>query len=428
MRNGLTLAAVSAAACFALACTDEDKSSPAVDDTDDSPIEDTSSATGDTTWYADVQPMLATHCTRCHHEGGLGPGDFTDPDIVMPLADAMLAAIDDGRMPPAASDPSCQPYEGSDILTLPSSARDTLAAWITGDKPMGSPEDATPTKVVSGELVEPDFLMPMPEPYAPTYGDDRNPGNEYRCFALDPGEAAGRYITSMAPTVDQESLVHHVVLFSVPKDELDERYTGPQGWDCIDGEGGSATDGMIAAWAPGMLPIEFPENTGLPVPEDSYLVLQMHYFANGGAEPGTADQSGYAFNLADSVSSVVYLAPLGNYSFRIPAGNAYHTVTDTFRNTYTDFTVLGMFPHMHKLGTRFNAKILHEDGAETCLVDGVYDFDNQMTYMFSDPPAFKTGDTVEYSCTWDNSEGTNQVTYGERTDEEMCFFFTFVKL
>ena len=88
---------------------------------------------------------------------------------------------------------------------------------------------------------------------------------------------------------------------------------------------------------------------------------------------------------------------------------------------------------MHRLGTAYSAKIIHEDDTETCLLGGTYDFDNQVTYQFSDTAMFRPGDRIEFSCTWDNSTGNpNQVGepkdtfYGERTDEEMCFFFTLV--
>jgi hypothetical protein len=422
-------ALIFALAAFTIGCDADDPDKTAADGAgsgaDGADGGDTSTPLDAPTWHGDVQPMLATHCTRCHHEGGLGPGDFTDPATATALADAMLAAIDDGRMPPAASEPSCRDYVGSDVLTLPSEARDLLAEWIAADKPEGTATDATPTLEVSDQLKDPDLVLTMPEPYAPTYSDERNPGNEYRCFALDPAEAGGKFITAMAPTIDAASIVHHAVLFTVPKDELGSEFLDPQGFDCIDGEGGSATDGMLAAWAPGMLPIEFPEGAGMQVPDDAYLVLQMHYFANGGTE-GAADQSGYAFKLADTVDTRVMMAPVGDYSFRIPPGEANHSDGGTFRNTYFDLDVLGIFPHMHKLGTRFDAVIAHEDGSETCLVAGDYDFDNQMTYMFKEPAVFAEGDEVRFTCTWDNSAGTDTVRYGERTDEEMCFFFTLV--
>ena len=39
--------------------------------------------------------------------------------------------------------------------------------------------DASPTPVSE----EPDLVVKITEPYTPTFQDERNPGNEYRCFA-----------------------------------------------------------------------------------------------------------------------------------------------------------------------------------------------------------------------------------------------------
>ena len=57
-------------------------------------------------------------------------------------------------------------------------------------------------------------------------------------------------------------------------------------------------------------------------------------------------------------------------------------------------------------------------------------------YMFKEPVRVENGSTIHIECTWDNSASNpNQysdppqtVYYGERTDEEMCFSFTYVGL
>jgi len=416
---------------LSVACTDTEEK-----DLDDGTGEETTDDTTDSgtpstdapTWHADVQPIMATHCTRCHYDGGLGPSDFTDLDTVKALAPAMRGSMDAGQMPPAAADPGCRDYEGSEHLTLPDSAAATFSAWVDADMPEGEPGEAVETVQIKDTLDDPDAVLMMEAPYTPTYEDPSNPGNEYRCFAVEAGELAGQSITAMAPVVGNNQLVHHIVLFTMPSESLTEDMRDPAGWDCIDGMGSDSLDGMLTAWAPGMLPIEFPEGTGLAIEPDHHIVVQMHYFYNGPETDGASDQSGYAFHVADGPVSPVFMAPVGDFSFAIPPGATDYTSTDTFENSFLDLQVLGMFPHMHQLGTWFNAVIKHDDGTETCLVDGAYSFDNQMTYQFKEPAEFKQGDSVEFTCTWDNSEGTNTVTYGERTDEEMCFFFTFVTL
>ncbi len=412
------------------ACTPEDGTKDDTPAPGDSGAASTTEAYDGPTWHQDVQPMLNSHCTRCHYEGGLGPGDFTDLETVRALGPAMVGAMEAGEMPPAAADPTCREYKGSEHLNLPADDAATFAAWLDADTPEGDPTTAPEVVPLKDELENPDAVVMMESAYTPSFADPSNPGNEYRCFAIDPGELTGRYITSMAPIVGNNQMVHHIVLFTMPEEDLTESQRTPEGWNCIDDMGSETLDGMLTAWAPGMLPVEFPEGKGIQVEEGRVLVAQMHYFYNGPDTEGASDQSGYAFHLApeDEPVAPVFMVPAGSFSFTIPAGSADYTFTDGFLNTYVDLTVLSMFPHMHQLGTRFNARILHEDGSETCLVDGQYSFDNQMTYQFTDPASFKKGDSVEFSCTWDNSAGDSAVRYGERTDEEMCFFFTFVTL
>ena len=383
------------------------------------------------TYYEHIKPILEQNCVRCHQDGGLGVGDFTDPELVVNFADVMLSAIDEGRMPPPASDPGCQDYSGSPQLSLDPADRDIIADWAGGGTPLGDEADAVSAEPVETELADADLTIFMPKSYTPQYEDADNPGNEYRCFVLDPALDETVYITSMAPIVDQPSIVHHEVLFTMPRSEVSEEQWSPEGYDCIDGFG-DALDGMIAAWAPGMLPIHFPEGAGMALSQDRVLILQMHYYS-GPDTLGLSDQSGYAFKTTSSVERQVLMAPLGIFNFSIPANEESYTDGGTFYNSYIDLTVYGMFPHMHVLGTRFSAWIEHDDGSETCLVDGDYDFNNQMTYMYNEPVAFDAGDEVHYECTWNNSTSNPELDtepqttgYGERTNEEMCFFFTLV--
>ena len=91
---------------------------------------------------------------------------------------------------------------------------------------------------------------------------------------------------------------------------------------------------------------------------------------------------------------------------------------------------------MHVLGTGYRMWV-QDWGGDTCLVESdSYGFDNQLTYFFDTPVSVKSGDTIGFECTWDNSaDNPNQmfeepqpIGYGERTNEEMCFAFTLIGL
>ena len=398
---------------FALACAGDD------------PVGDTGSAapvTTDLTYYTDVKPVVDVHCTRCHNPDGLGPTDFSDPETVVGMSELITVWTSEGLMPPAVSDPECRDYVGSEHMVLDADEQAILQEWHDGGAPLGSIDEVVEVEIIAPVLQDADLELVLDTPYEATFWDDTNPGNEYRCFVLDPELDEDVYLTAMHPIVDQGDIVHHVVLTTADRAELTEDHTSPGGWDCMDGDGLSSTDQMIAAWAPGMMPIEFEDGYGMLLPSDQVLVVQMHYYGDPGGPP---DQSGYAFRTTTQVQDRIYMVPLGIYDFVIPAGDAEHTDSDTFENSFpVDLDIWGVFPHMHQLGSAFSMSL-----GDECLVEGDYDFDNQLTYMFTEPASFPSGDEVSFECTWDNSgEDAIETRVGERTDEEMCFFFTLASV
>ena len=375
------------------------------------------------TWHGDIEHLMQSRCVRCHSPDGQAPGDFTDVATVELLAEPILAAIENGTMPPPVSDPDCRPYVGADLMRLDDAEKAQVRAWVDNGLVRGTP-GAAAGEILPARLESPDAIIWMPEPFIPTFEDLDEPGNEYRCFLLDPSAHAGRYITAIGPEVGEPGLMHHIVLSTVHRDDVDERHLDPSGCDCMNGSPGIETDEMIAGFAPGTQPLVLPPGTGLQIPEDSYLMLDMHYFANPGAV-GLSDQTGVAVKLADTVETPLEMLTLGTFNFEIPAGDEAARAGQSFRSR-SDFDLYTMLPHMHDLGDSYGLSVSHEDGSESCVVQGDYSFDNQIAFLFEEPLAVKAGDMLDFHCQWDNSEGTSDVYYGERTDEEMCFFFGLV--
>ncbi|MCP4918829.1 MAG: hypothetical protein GY913_18140 [Proteobacteria bacterium] len=391
---------------------------------DVAPVSDTGSTevpTTDLTYYADVKPVVDTHCTRCHNVEGLGPADLTDPEVVVERSELITVWTGEGLMPPAVADPECRDFQGSDHMVLDADERAILLEWHEGGAPLGSIDDIVEVDIIEPTLQDADLELVLETPYEATFWDDSNPGNEYRCFVLDPGLDDDVYLTAMAPIIDAAEIVHHVVLTTADREELTEEHLAPQGWDCIDGDGLSMTDQMNAGWAPGMVPIEFADGYGMKLPSEQVLIVQMHYFGAPGVPP---DQSGYAFRTTTQTQKQIYIVPLGIGDFSIPAGEV-HSDGDSFENTLpVDLDVWGVFPHMHTLGVSYSMTLNDE-----CVVEGTYDLDNQLTYMFDEPLELAAGESVDFECTWDNTgPDARTTTYGERTDEEMCFFFTLASV
>ena len=406
-------------------------------------------APDEVTWHADIHPIMERHCTRCHTEGGQAVGDFADLEQVRAFSAVMLSRMDEGAMPPPVADPECRDYLGSEHLSLPDASREAFRAWVAAEMPEGDPADAPAiddAPAVETELADPDLVLTMPTPYAPTFSDPQNPGNEYRCFILDHGQEESFFVTDFHPVIGEPALVHHVVLLTVPESVVPDDYDPAVGLDCINGRSpiGSSTDGMIAGWAPGMTPVHLEETLadgttatrGIRIERNQRLVVQMHYYRNGPEVDGLTDQSGYAFKIAPVVDTPLRMAPLGLYDFRIPANDADYSYGESIEiPAGVTGRIHVLFPHMHVLGTRY--RVWRERaGEDTCIVAGDYTFDNQLSYVLREPLEFGPGDRLHLECTWDNStnnpnrihDDPRDVGFGERTDQEMCYAFTLLSI
>ena len=388
------------------------------------------------TYYTDVKPILETYCTRCHNEAGQGPGNFLDPETVLDMGEMIAGVTAAGLMPPPAADPDCSDYEGSERFTMPDEAITTLGSWVDAGKPLGDQDQAVEVVPWELDIEDADTIFEMSHAYTPTFSDPNNPGNEYRCFVLENTRTEPFYVTDFAPILGVPEIVHHIVVFLKDKDDNIAGYDEETGVDCIDNVAVGA-ERMLAAWAPGLLPVRLPEGRGIQIRPNQELVVQMHYFDNGSYD-GTPDLSGYAMKTAEDVDVPLLMIPAGANGFTIPAGDDSYTHSESFSlPDGVSGKIYTVFPHMHILGTGYELAVEHTDGSESCVVRGdAYDFDNQLSYQLRDPIAVQGGDTIRQTCTWNNSESNPDLIhfppintgYGERTDEEMCFTFILASL
>lgn len=381
------------------------------------------------TYYADVRPILDQSCARCHTDTGQALS-FDDPAAVQALADSIVTRTEAGDMPPPAPDPDCAPYVGSDELFLDDARKATLRAWAEAGAPLGDPA-TYPGEPPSHTTAPFDAELRGSGPYTPTFDST---GNDYRCFQLDVGNTEAAYVTGFEALVDNPRIVHHVVLWNVRQGvEIPAEDGVTPGFAC-DGFGEDGWD-FFGGWAPGGRPVTFAEGQGIRVRAASRMVLQMHYFDAFEGADAEADQSGYGLHLADEVSTEVSTYPLGVEDFEIPAGE-YHEeeMIIPWQDGWGDITIVGVFPHMHVLGSSFGFDVHHADGSESCLVDiPRWDFHNQQAVILDEPVHVTGGDVLDLNCHWDNTASNpaqvndppQDVTFGEGTSDEMCYGFTY---
>ncbi len=373
------------------------------------------------TYYKDVRPILDKNCVRCHTDNGISTS-FDDHAVALTFAETMKAYTESGYMPPPAPDPSCREYEDSETYFLNDEDKATIAAWADLGAPEGDPIDAPPAPI-RPTIAPYDLEMYATTPFVPTFDDE---GNDYRCFQLDLGNDEAIYVTGFEALVNNPKIVHHVVLFDSNGRSLGDDSGGDpkEGFDC----GGFGEDGwdFVTGWAPGGGPVTFPEGMGYKLAKETQLVLQMHYFDSFDGANLEQDQSGYALTYTDDADRRVYQFPLGTYDFTIPAGDSDYESVLVLPWEYGAYDILGAFPHMHTRGSSFRYDLVHADATDTCLVKMTdWDFHNQVTALFDEPAPLVDGDAISLTCTWNNSGNPDDVVWGEGTQDEMCFGFTY---
>lgn len=218
----------------------------------------------------------------------------------------------------------------------------------------------------------------------------------------------------------------------------------------------------IGGWTPGNAPTDFPDGTGMLVPADHFIIMQMHYNTLGGDGP---DQSSVALETStDPRIQALRTQPIvGPVEIPCPADVSgpqcdRDTVMETENNprsdsllaicsqtladyadntaeaarTSCDFGIsesgwaLATMGHMHELGASIHVEHNPDSPDAYTLLDiPDWDFDWQGEYWFKEPIWLEAGDTVRITCTWDNrvtrfNPEPRYVVWGEGTRDEMC--------
>lgn len=237
----------------------------------------------------------------------------------------------------------------------------------------------------------------------------------YVCVGVDVPVEGRRHITAMAPHIDNGKILHHVLLMQSSEPVSKTPY--------VCGGFGSQSWKLVAGWAPGADNFVLPPEAGFPYDAKTNWVLQLHYNNAKGLE-GEADNSGFDVCTTDQLrANDAGVMAFGSMNFKIPPRSK-TTVTCNFvlpPLVTSGVKLIRSWPHMHDLGAAM--KTTHTVvGKTNVVVDAPnFSFQDQVSYPANED--VKPGETVTTSCTWNNTRDT-QVTWGEGTDQEMCYNFT----
>ena len=322
-----------------------------------------------------------------------------------------------------------------------------------------------PTYTTDWVMGEPDAVLDYGESFpVPGTGDD-----VYRCFPVATDFATDVFVRAVDVQPGDRRVTHHVVLYMDPNGEsfaLDAAEEGP-GYTCFGDAGidnfgqleeidldvllerglGAVTSPVLGGWAPGNRPTFLPKGSGIRIPKGATIVVQVHYHPLENEPVDDLTRVGL-YITDDPDTDDVFLAPIANLDFEVPAGAVdYEVLAEISPAEYierlTGFSLdisgeaLAVLPHMHLLGQEISVDALLPDGTEQRLVEVMdWSFDWQDGYFFRRPVPIPEGTSFRLRCVYDNSadnplnpnDPPQPVGWGDRTVDEMALAFVAIKL
>jgi hypothetical protein len=234
--------------------------------------------------------------------------------------------------------------------------------------------------------------------------------DQYTCFGAEVEVDAKRHITALAPRLDQDKYLHHMLLYVVP------HAVDSTPHDC---ETDRNDWRLVTGWAPGGGPLQLPEAAGFPeLAGTTHFALEIHY-SNPGLDDGIVDSTEYQLcatpNLRKYDAAVMRT---GSEKFVLPPhADTTYTCQYTMPDAMEPITIISATPHMHELGR----ELFVVSPGGLVLGQPNYDYNNQ--YAIPTHMGVYPGEDLFTVCRW-NNDTDRTIRFGETTGtSEMCYSY-----
>jgi len=375
------------------------------------------------TFAQDVAPILHARCAGCHRPGGPAPIDLLTYEDAVAAADAMVVAVESGRMPPWLPAPGDVEFAGDRSLT--SAERATLIEWARSDRPAGDLSMVDAPRFPGGwQLGEPDRLARTVAPYpVPTGG-----GDLFRNLVIPAPVAERVWVRGLELRFNDASVVHHAMITfdrTSSSRRMDARDPAPGFDGMFASTEALGPSGFLLGWTPGREPALSPMGLAFPLDPGTDIVLQLHLRPTG--EPVELEAE-IGIHTTDAPPERTPLTiRLGLQDIDIPPGDAAWLGTDAY-TLPVSVQVLGIYPHAHYLGREITLTAAMPDSGRLELLDiPSWNFNWQDAYRLAEPVRLAAGTRLEGRFVYDNtadnplnpSRPPRRVLYGPRSADEM---------
>lgn len=378
------------------------------------------------TWENGIAKILYANCTSCHRTGGIAPFSLDNYQNASMFSGSIAYAVTNSIMPPWNADPNYKRYAHERVLS--DSDIDKIQQWVANGAPSGDLRFAPPAPAYSNgtQLGTVDLSLKMNN-YTVAGNND-----EYRNFVIPSGLLQSKFATAMEVLPGNPSIVHHVLVF---QDSSNNAISSSGS-----GGTGSLASKLIYEYVPGSQPYYTPVGTGIRLPANTRIILQIHYAPGS---QGQLDSTRINFKLAGtglrdiSVNALLnHWTNMTNGPLNIPANQ-----TRTFHEALSfpgNWTFLTASPHMHLIGKTFlTYAVKNTSPFDTIRFVNIndWDFHWQDNYVFQNALKIPNGYTLRATAFFDNTTNNphnpnnppQDVTAGEATtDEMMMVFFSYL--
>ncbi|MGO9468195.1 MAG: redoxin domain-containing protein [Isosphaeraceae bacterium] len=359
---------------------------------------------GEVTYAGKVAAIVQNKCQGCHRPGQSAPFALLSYDQLRKHASTIREVIDERRMPPWHADPRYGHFAND--RSLSAEERAALLAWLDRGTPLGDPKDLPPARQFAEgwQIGKPDVVLEMPEPYYVA----AQGVVAYIYFRVPTHFTEDKWIQAAEAIPGDRSVVHHIVVYILPDTPRGERPRPIH----------------VCGYAPGDLPLVYPEGTAKRLPKGATILLQLHYTPNGKVR---VDRSKVGFVFAKSkITREAFTLGIANADLLLPA----HADNVAVASSYvvpSDARLLNLMPHMHLRGKDFEYKITPPgESPRVVLSVPAFDFGWQSYYNLAPPLELPKGTRIDCLAHFDNSEknpynpnSSQLVRWGEQTFEEM---------
>jgi hypothetical protein len=244
------------------------------------------------------------------------------------------------------------------------------------------------------------------------------PGEHYQMFYFDIPWDAPVQGTRFGANYDRIDMQHHWLLLALPALNPAGSHRPSPATLIVEG-GGS----LLAGWSVGGCNVEFPPDVGLELPNTGLIGVQFHFYNNTDATAEDGSSIVICTVPAGTRPNTNSMTWLGTEDLSIGPGMT--DVSGTCPNdSDAPITIWGFWPHMHKFGVNMRGTVNRVGGTSEVLFDKKFDFNNQVTYELKPSIVLMPGDSITTTCSYLN-DSTGTVGFGESTEDEMCYQFTY---